>query len=188
MSMSKRMIAKLPPGVKPEAISKIDLINGMDVPADRARFADTILTALKDSCGETFDGEMLRLGMQSRPDFLRAIDAYITLREQYPGIAFHDEFVTRTGTDVSDVALFLIDSIVTKSNIKDRYDVMSEICEVLERKYGDGPALEKGLRKLNMQTTDKILHAIDLYFIMRKLYPSMNFRRERIQKAWADVV
>lgn len=188
MSMSKNMIAKLPSGVMPEAISKIDLINGMAIPEDRVLFADGILKAFKESCGESFDEELRRLGMQSQPDFLRTIDAYIGMREQYPGIAFHDGFVSRTGTNVSDVALFLIDSIVKKNNISDRYDVMSEVCEALEQKYGSGPALEKHLGKLNMQTTDKILHAIDMYFIMRKLYPGMNFSRERMRKAWADVV
>lgn len=89
---------------------------------------------------------------------------------------------------VSDTALFLIDTVVTKTKVTGRYDIVSAVCEILEAKFGDGAKLEANLEKLNLQTTKDILHAVDLYFIMKKLYPDTVFGRDRMVKAWSKVI
>jgi len=178
------MLSELPDGVIPEAISEIDKINGMNIPEDCGAFAETIDKALRAKWGREAKRESQRLGLDTKEGLQHTVDAYITLRKEYPNIAFHNDYVTRSGTTVSDTALFLIDVAVREKKITDRFDIVSEVSNMLETRFGDTDKLEVNLEKLNMRTTKDILHAIDLYFIMRELYPDTVFGRERMRKAW----
>ena len=89
-------------------------------------------------------------------------------------------------TGISDITLFVIDNIVKKTHITNRYDVMSHVCEIMEHRFGDGDRLEQNLDRLNLKTTKDVLYAVDIYFIMKKLYPDTVFGRKRMYGAWAS--
>lgn len=184
MSMTKSMLSELPETVIPEAISVIDKINGTNIPEDCDAFAETIDKALREKWGKEYRREAKRLGIDTQEGLRLTVDIYITLRKEYPNIAFHNDYVMRSGTTVSDTALFLIDVAVREKKITDRFDIVSEVSNMLEARFGDTDKLEVNLEKLNMRTTKDILHAIDLYFIMRELYPDTVFGRDRMRKAW----
>lgn len=86
---------------------------------------------------------------------------------------------------ISDIALFLVDNIVTKTKVTNRYNIMSHVCEILEYRFGDGEKLEQKLDQLNLATTKDVLHVIDIYFTMKKLYPDTVFGRKRMYGVWA---
>lgn len=189
MSLTNAMMGELPKTVNPDAISMMDKLNGMEVPQSRESFAEEVYRALeKDFQGDALSKELQRLRLSTTEELLSSVDAYIALRKKYPGIAFHNEFMQRSGSEVTDTALFIIDNVVKKARITDRFDIMSEVCTVLENKFGCGDKLEANLNKMNLRTTEDILHAIDLYFVMCRLYPDTVFGRERMQKVWADAV
>lgn len=189
MGLTKAMLKELPAQVVPEALAAIDKAVGGKVPDDREQFASTVAMAMSGLAdGAELQNMLSRYNMETPAGFNLTLDSYASLRARYPEVAFHDDFISRPNTEVTDTALFLVDSIVKKKKVTDRYDVMAEICAALENKFGCDDKLELNLEKLNLRSTKDILHAIDFYFVMCNLYPGTSFGRDRMRKVWAGVV
>lgn len=132
---------------------------------------------------------MESLGIGTREALLHLTGFYLS-QEELPALPKDEsgaaepprEDISRSS--VSDIALFVIDNIVRRTRVTDRYDVMEHMCGVLEYRFGTGKTLERNLEKLHLETTKDVLQAIDVYFIMKQLYPDTVFGRKRMQSAW----
>jgi len=186
-------VYQLPSGVLPEAIERIDKV----AQETNCKDCESLATAVyKSLASEHRDGSledaMQSLGIGTSAELLTAVNAYIALKEENPDISFYEapgeeSFTSEDdSSEVSDIALFLIDNIVKKTKVTNRYDVMSHVCEILEHRFGDGEKLEQNLKKLHLKTTKQVLHAVDIYFIMKKLYPDTVFGRKRMYGVWAS--
>ena len=109
-------------------------------------------------------------------------------RSKYPSTKFADDQIRQGGSDVTDTALFVIDSVVQKYKITDRFDIMSAVCDAVRSKYGEGDRLELHLRRMHLLTTKDVLYAIDIYSTLKQLYPDIVFGRERVRESWADAI
>lgn len=149
----------------------------------------------KEYKGDALPARMRELGVETSEKMLAAIDAYARLKQEYPEAVFYivpeiKESSPRgresqfSDSEVNDIVLFVIDNIVKKTKTTDRYDVMSHVCEIMEHRFGAGARLEYNLGKLNLKTTKDVLRAIDIYFIMKKLYPDTVFGRQRMHSVW----
>lgn len=136
---------------------------------------------------------MVSLGIETKEKLLGTADWYLKWRADHPAsdhantesadIAKEDSSIA--ASSISDITLFLIDNIVRRTKVTDRYDVMEHVCDVLEHRFGTGEKLEQNLEKLNLSTTKDVLNAIDIYFVMKQLYPDTVFGRKRMQNVWA---
>lgn len=150
-----------------------------------------------------FDPKMEQLGIGTGARLLAAVDTYISWRDANPDVSLYEHPVAEEepkdeqgkkdtlafeGSEISDVALFLIDKIVEKTHLTSRYDVMSHVCDVLEYRFGDGERLEQNLDRMKLSTTKDVLHVIDIYFTMKKLYPDTVFGRKRMYGAWGPAL
>lgn len=155
-----------------------------------------------------FSPEMERLGIETGPRLLAAVDTYLCWREVNPGAVLYEpqpedlkdpeeepeaepaekRVSAFDVTEISDIALYLVDKIVEKTHLTNRYDVMSHVCNVLEYRFGDGEKLEQNLDRMNLATTKDVLHVIDIYFTMKKLYPDTVFGRKRMYGVWAPAL
>lgn len=136
---------------------------------------------------------MASLGIETKEKLLDVSDRYLKWKADHPESDPVEKDATDTTTEdnsiaassISDITLFVIDNIVKRTRITDRYDVMEHVCDVLEHRFGTGEKLEQNLEKLNLSTTKDVLNAIDIYFVMRQLYPDTVFGRKRMQNVWA---
>lgn len=153
-----------------------------------------------------FDPKMEQLGIGTGAKLLAAVDTYISWRDANPDVILYEfpaveeerqepedkqdkkDALTFEGSEISDVALFLIDKIVEKTHLTSRYDVMSHVCDVLEYRFGNGERLEQNLDRMKLSTTKDVLHVIDIYFTMKKLYPDTVFGRKRMYGAWGPAL
>ena len=136
---------------------------------------------------------MLFRSIETKEKLLDVADRYLKWKADHP----QQEYVCKDCVDstkedgsiaassISDITLFVIDNIVKRTRITDRYDVMEHVCDVLEHRFGTGEKLEQNLEKLNLSTTKDVLNAIDIYFVMKQLYPDTVFGRKRMQNVWA---
>lgn len=188
--ITKQILAEIPHGIEPEAIVLMDEMNGMKIPTDTDVFAEEFKEFLQTRASEqTLDEKLKELKLETTEEMRATVDTYFMLRTKHPHMAFHNEFLPRVGSNVTDNTLFLIDNIVKKTRITDKYGIVDAVCKAIETKFGDNERrLNEGLSKMNLRTTNDILHAVDIYFIMRKLYPDAVFGRERAERFWADAV
>lgn len=77
---------------------------------------------------------------------------------------------------LTDGAMRLIEDVVKEKELTDRMDILDAVCDVLEQKY-QGESFESHLNRMHMSTTNEILRAIDIYFIIRADFPAYNFHR-----------
>lgn len=178
-------------------IAKIARDNPLD---DRFELAAAVYKALAMEHRDNLLPEMERLGIGTRDELLDAVDWYLENGDQPDDLIGYgmeeddeDEFFPPPGrkevseSSISDITLYVIDNIVRRTRVTDRYDVMAHVCDVMERRFGTGEKLEQNLAKLNLTTTKEVLHAIDLYFTMKRLYPDTVFGRRRMQGVWAPI-
>lgn len=78
--------------------------------------------------------------------------------------------------NVTEGALRIIETIIKRENSHDRRFLLEKVCEELEAKYV-GESLEYHLSQMNINTTTDILHAIDIFFVMEKMFPDTTFLR-----------
>ena len=79
--------------------------------------------------------------------------------------------------NVSDGAMRIVEEVVKRTNNRDRSFLLTAICEELETRFV-GESLEYHLSQMHISGTSDILHAIDLYFVMEKLFPGTSFARQ----------
>lgn len=174
----------LPENVTSDAIVQIDIANrGRDVFSKESLLQCTQEMIAMHYSSEVACGILERLNLHSMEAASPALDAYISLRKKYPDIPFYS---AQTTEDVTDAALYIIDSVVSHTQSTDRLGILNEVCLALESKFGSGKKLDKTLKRIRMQTTDDILHAIDMYFVMRKMNPDEKFVNKRMQQLWSD--
>lgn len=184
----------LPSGILPEVIVHIDKAAQETGKSDCDALATELYKSLAaKNKGDCLRTEMQRLNIDTPEKLLAAVDTYVSLKEAYPNTKFYDgaddeDMVVSdvAASGISDITLFVIDNIVKKTHITNRYDVMSHVCEIMEHRFGDGDRLEQNLDRLNLKTTKDVLYAVDIYFIMKKLYPDTVFGRKRMYGAWAS--
>ena len=184
----------LPSGVLPETIVQIDKVAQVAETTN----CDDLATDLYKRLAAKYRGdrlyiEMQKLNIETPEKLLAAVDAYLSIKKIYPDTKFYngaddgDMVVSDVAASgISDITLFVIDNIVKKTHITNRYDVMSHVCEIMEHRFGDGDRLEQTLDSLNLKTTKDVLRAVDIYCIMKKLYPDTVFGRKRMYGAWAS--
>lgn len=183
------VLGDLPTNVVPDAIALMDKINGTHFPINSEILTEEIHNILaRDYHGAALDEELQRLKIDTPEGMNLTINAYAALREKHPKMRFCKKSETNSGMEVTDTALFIIDSVVKKHQITDRFDIVSAVCDVLERKFGESERLESNLDKFNLRTTKDILHAVDIYFVMQKLYPETVYGRARMEEVWSDVI
>ena len=188
----------LPEEPEPETLSLIAKIAQGEPTDDRFDLAAAVYKALAREFRDDLPTEMERLGIGTRDELLFAVDYYLENREELdsnepceeddeeePAPKLERKEVSKSS--ISDIALYVIDNVVRRTRVTDRYDVMAHVCDVMEKRFGTGEKLEQNLAKLNLATTNDVLQAIDLYFIMRQLYPDTVFGRKRMQSVWAPV-
>lgn len=189
MSKVASILGELPANVVPDAIVLMDKINGTYFPVHPETLVEEVHKVLaKTYSGSVLTEELRRLNLDTPEGMDLTVATYTALRKQHPKTRFCERFEASSGMEVTDTALFIIDNVVKKHKITDRFDIMSAVCDTLERKFGESERLENNLDKLNLRTTKDILHAIDIYFVMRRLYPETVYGRERMAQAWADVI
>lgn len=128
---------------------------------------------------------LARLGVDNGASLVDTISIYMDWRDENPNLEPCCQEKGDMSSGISDIALFLVDNIVTKTKVTNRYNIMSHVCEILEYRFGDGEKLEQKLDQLNLATTKDVLHVIDIYFTMKKLYPDTVFGRKRMYGVWA---
>ena len=189
MSMTKQILQQIPPGVSPEAISLIDTVLNhrpmMNLEASSAAVFEYLENRFQD---DALDAELERLHLGQMSEMKAALAVYGALRSKYPRTKFADDQIRQGGSDVTDTALFVIDSVVQKYKITDRFDIMSAVCDAVRSKYGEGDRLELHLRRMHLLTTKDVLYAIDIYSTLKQLYPDIVFGRERVRESWADAI
>lgn len=189
MSMTNLMIQQLPPDVSPEAVCLIDTVLEHRKMMNREASSSAVFEYLESRFqDDALDAELERLHLSKMRDMNAALDAYAALRRKYPTTKFADDRIRREHNDVTDTALFVIDSVVRKYKITDRFDIMSAVCDAVRSKYGEGDRLEVHLRRMHLLTTKDILYAIDIYSTLKQLYPDTVFGRERVRESWADAI
>lgn len=143
---------------------------------------------------------MMTLGVGTREELLEAVRTFQLWRAENPEFAqpqeedddedekpdaqFREEL---SQSSINDTAMFVIDNVVKRSRLTNRYDVMERFCAVLEHRFGTGDKLDENLEKMHLATTKDVLQAIDIYFVMKDLYPDTVFGRKRMQSVWAPV-
>lgn len=65
---------------------------------------------------------------------------------------------------VTEGAISLISKVVKEQQLSDRMEILSAVCEVLENRWSSN-ALEARLAQMGLQTTSRILYAIDMYLV-----------------------
>ena len=183
----------------PEAMALIAKV-AQDTPTeDRFELATAVYKTLAMEHRENLSMEMNRLGIGTRDELLCAVDQYLENKDEWStpesceeeigdeDLASHLERNEISESSISDITLYVIDNIVRRTRVTDRYDVMAHVCDVMERRFGTGEKLEQNLTKLKLATTNDVLHAIDLYFTMKRLYPDTVFGRKRMQSVWAPI-
>lgn len=189
MSLLPEIKKELPQDVFPKAIDKIDRINGTKQPQSLEELSADVRQSLEQEFpGEALEKELNRLHMGTPEEFSAALRTYLALRRAHPDLAFHTDAAPRRTSDISDTVLFLIDYVMQEEGITDRYEALAEICSILEKKFGTSSRLESNLERLNLRTTKDVLHAIDMYLTMRRLYPNTIFGPDRLRKSWTDVL
>lgn len=172
-----------------------------DVPIDEIKLATEVYKAL---AAQHQDGSlkdvMMTLGVGTREGLLEAVRTFLLWRAENPELAqpqeedddedeepdarFREEL---SQSSINDTAMFVIDNVVKRSRLTNRYDVMERFCAILEHRFGTGDKLDENLEKMHLATTKDVLQAIDIYFVMKDLYPDTVFGRKRMQSVWAPV-
>lgn len=190
----------LPDEPVPEAMTLIAKVARDGPTEDRFELAATVYKALAMEHREQLPEEMERLGIGTRDELLYAVDMYLEDPEAWevPEDDGEDESDADENAPslerqeisqsaISDIALYVIDNVVRRTRVTDRYDVMAHVCDVMERRFGSGEKLEQNLAKMNLTTTKDVLYAIDIYFTMKRLYPDTVFGRKRMKSVWAPI-
>ena len=189
MSLTNQMLRQIPPDVAPEAICLLDEILGHKPVVNRQAVSTAVFEKLESQFqDDELDAELERLHLSKMSEMNAAIDAYDSLCRKFPDAKFSEERIRGADEDVTDTALFVIDKIVQRDRITDRFDIMSAVCNAIQKKYGSGQKLEAHLQRMHLTTTKDILYAIDIYFVLKKLYPDTVFGRERVREAWQDAI
>lgn len=190
----------LPDEPVPEAMALIAKVAQDGHTEDRFDLATAVYKALAMEYRDELPQEMERLGIGTRDELLYAVDMYLEDPESWkPQEDCQEEEDEETEdapplerqevsqSAISDITLYVIDNVVRRTRITDRYDVMAHVCDVMERRFGSGEKLEQNLAKLNLATTKDVLYAIDIYFTMKQLYPDTVFGRKRMKNVWAPI-
>lgn len=69
---------------------------------------------------------------------------------------------------VTEGAFSIVGSIIKEHHLTDRIDILSAVCDDLEKRFPP-EKLEKSLSRMHMSTTDEILYIIDLYLMNQRL-------------------
>ena len=185
----------LPDGISTETAMLCDEVTKKTGANDKITLATEVYKALaaKHRNGD-LPQAMASLGIGTREDLLCATESFLQWRAANPAeLELHDsedamveqaDAENISNSSISDITLFVIDNIVKRTKTTDRYDVMGYVCDVLEHRFGTGDKLEPNLKKLNLATTQDVLQAIDIYFVMKQLYPDTVFGRKRMQNVW----
>lgn len=190
----------LPDEPVPEAMALIAKVAQDGHAEDRFDLATAVYKALAMEYRDELPKEMERLGIGTRDELLYAVDMYLEDPESWKpqeGCQEEEDEETEDApplerqevsqSAISDITLYVIDNVVRRTRITDRYDVMAHVCDVMERRFGSGEKLEQNLAKLNLATTKDVLYAIDIYFTMKQLYPDTVFGRKRMKNVWAPI-
>lgn len=196
--------AKIDP--KPENIHE-DIFNiclqltKSNVPISEIKLATEVYKTLAaQHRDDSLEDAMLALGVGTREELLEAVRIFQAWRSENPELAQAQERTKKDDEEpndqlqeelaqssVNDTAMFVIDNVVRRSRLTNRYDVMERFCAVLEHRFGTGAKLDENLEKMHLATTKDVLQAIDIYFVMKDLYPDTVFGRKRMQSVWAPV-
>lgn len=172
-----------------------------NVPIDEMKLATEVYKALAAQHRDgSLEGAMVALGVGTREELLDAVRTFQAWRSENPESAQAQEEPSQddeepddqlqeelSNSSVNDTAMFVIDNVVKRSRLTNRYDVMERFCAVLEHRFGSGAKLDENLEKMHLATTKDVLQAIDIYFVMKDLYPDTVFGRKRMQSVWAPV-
>lgn len=77
---------------------------------------------------------------------------------------------------ITDGALGIVNAIVLQTHSTDRSYLVEKICEELSARYHKNN-LEYHLTQMNLLSKQDILRVIDIYFIMRRVFPEMSFKK-----------
>ena len=76
-------------------------------------------------------------------------------------------------TRLTEGALALVGSVVNRTHITDPDELLPEVCDELERRFGCGDndaAMNYHLSQMNMRTTREVRRIIECYFISQKMF------------------
>lgn len=80
--------------------------------------------------------------------------------------------------NVTEGAMRIVEEVVSKTDNHDRSFLLAKVCDELEERYA-GDSLEYHLSQMHIDTTSDILHAIDMFFVMKEMFPDSTFMREK---------
>ena len=193
---SNTFLQHIPEQISPEIILEIGKVAHMVIPTNKLEFATALYKDLarRYRSRKEFHAALCKWGIETKEKMIVAIEAYIALRNDYPDMkfpplsCFQKEEVGQIQEEVNDLVLFLIDNIVQKTQRTNRYDIMADLCDILEEKFGDDAKLDQNLKRMNIYSTKDVLHAIDFYLTMRLLFPETIFGRNRMHQSWDSIL
>lgn len=201
MNRKDNKVESIPEGVHPDIAGLCMSLANENQAGDEMTLATGLYKALAAKYREEcLTDVMAEFGVGTREELLRAVHVFLEWwKENQPEVqpderledtASADKRSTRAEiahSSINDTTLFVIDNVVKRTRVTDRYDVMEHMCDVLERRFGSGTKLEENLAKMHLATTKDVLNAIDIYFVMKDLYPDTIFGRARMQAVWTPV-
>ena len=80
---------------------------------------------------------------------------------------------TNPRENVTEGAMKIVGEVVKKANTHDRSILLERICDELEERY-PGESLEYHLSQMHISSTADIAYAIDMFFVMDKIFPAVS--------------
>ena len=85
---------------------------------------------------------------------------------------------------LTEGALALVEEIVERTKVTDEQQLIGMVCEELERRFSSGnskrdESYEYHLSQMHLETTSDVARAISCFFISKKLFPKINFRKSQ---------
>lgn len=80
------------------------------------------------------------------------------------------------GSNLTEGALALIESVYERTKLKDPYELLPHVCSELEDRFPDN-SMEYHLSQMHLQTTEDIVRTISCFFISKRLYPDKTYIR-----------
>lgn len=82
------------------------------------------------------------------------------------------------GSNLTEGALALIESVYEKTHLEDPYELLPHVCDELMDRFADN-SLEYHLTQMHLQTTEDIVRTISCFFISKRLYPEKVYKSPR---------
>lgn len=89
-----------------------------------------------------------------------------------------------TGIALTEGALALIEEVVERTKVTDEKQLIGIVCEELERRFSSGnekrdDGYEYHLSQMHLETTSDVARTISCYFISKKMFPKITFRKSQ---------